>query len=252
MKTLRIEEMNWVDIKEAIEKGFTTIITGIGSNEQHGPHLPTCTDALIGDVISNMIAKRLGKTLQAPTINVGCSDHHIPFPGTISLRKSTLEAIIHDYVTSLAKHGFTRIIFFPSHGGNFGSLQKVTSELQKELSDIEIISMTDLIGFIDVLNSISFDYGVTSEEAGAHAGETETSIMMALKGNLVREERFQPGYTGPMGPEETQMLFDKGMPALSEIGILGDPRKASTEKGKVYLEKIVDYLVEKIRSQCSS
>ncbi|MHA1168521.1 MAG: creatininase family protein [Candidatus Hodarchaeales archaeon] len=252
MKTIRIEEMNWPDIKEALEKGFTTVIVGIGSNEQHGPHLPTCTDALTGDIISNMIASRLGKTLQAPTINVGCSDHHMPFPGTISLRRSTLQALIHDYANSLVRHGFSRIIFIPSHGGNFVPLQEVTTVLQEEHSDVEIISMTDLAEFIDVLNAVSSKFGVTSEEAGAHAGETETSIMLALKGELVKKERFQTGYTGPMGSEETQLLFEDGMPALSSIGVLGDPVKATAEKGSIYLETIVDYLVDKIHSQFPS
>ena len=106
-----MEEMNWVDIGEAIQKGFTTVVIGVGSTEQHGPHLPTQTDSVIGDFLAHLIALKLGNTLQAQTIRIGCSDYHLSFPGTISLKKETLKAILFDYVESLSIHGFKTIIF---------------------------------------------------------------------------------------------------------------------------------------------
>ena len=111
MKTLRMDEMNWVDIKQVINDGLKTVVIGVGSTEQHGPHLPTQTDALIADVLVNLIAQKLEKSLQAQTIRVGCSDHHLPFPGTISLKQSTSRVIIHDYIESFHRHGFENIVF---------------------------------------------------------------------------------------------------------------------------------------------
>ena len=173
------------------------------------------------------------------------------FPGTISLRSSTLEAIINDFVISLISHGFTRIVMIPSHGGNFAPLKNITEVLQREHPDTDIISTTDLTAFIEMLNAISAEFGVTKEEAGAQAGETEASVMLALAENLVNIEHFAAGYTGPLGVKETELLFEKGMTALSENGVLGDPRKASAEKGAVYLDRIVDYLVEEIEPNYS-
>ena len=247
MRTLRMEEMNWVDIKEAINDGFKTVIIGVGSTEQHGPHLPTQTDALIADVIVNLIAQKLKNALQAQTIRVGCSDHHLPFPGTISLRKSTLKAIIHDYAESLQKHGFENIIFIPTHGGNFNPIKEAVEEAQEKHPKIKIFGFTDLMGFVGAHNKIASDFNITKEVAGAHAGEVETSQILALAENLVEKERIQPGYLGVLGEEEIEILFKKGMPSLTEIGVIGDPTKASKKKGKVYIEKIAEFLTDEIK-----
>ncbi|MFX0116923.1 MAG: creatininase family protein, partial [Candidatus Hodarchaeota archaeon] len=175
MQTLRIDEMNWQDIREAIDQGFKTVVIGIGSTEQHGPHLPLQTDTILGDVIANKVAEQLHNALQAPTIRVGCSDHHLAFPGTISCRSTTLKAIIHDYVDSLVKHGFENIVLLPSHGGNFGPTQEAIEELQKRYPEFKIVGYTDLMGLIDFFTDLSVEFGITKEESGAHAGEWETS-----------------------------------------------------------------------------
>ena len=249
MKTLRMEEMNWVDIKKAINDGFKTVIIGVGSTEQHGPHLPTQTDALTADVIANLIAQNLKNALQAQTIRVGCTDHNLPFPGTISLKKSTLKAIIHDYVESLQKHAFETIVFIPTHGGNFNPIKETVKEAQEKYPNIKIIAFTDLMGFVDAQDKIAESLNIRIEEAGAHAGEVETSEVLFLAENLVKKERFQPGYVGIFGKGEIEMLFEKGMPSLTDIGVLGDPTKASKEHGKIYIEKMVEFLTDEIKKE---
>ncbi len=252
MKTIRMEEMNWVDIGDAIKSGFTTVVIGIGSTEQHGPHLPTHTDTIIGDILANKIALKLENALQAQTIRVGCSDHHLSFPGTISLEKDTLKAIIFDYVRSLSKHGFQKIIFIPSHGGNFVATQEAIEELQSKYQDIKIIGYTNILKFIMYEWQIANEFGITNEEAGVHAGEVETSQVLALAENQVRKERFKPGYLGSYSAEIEKLVYEKGISALSEIGVLGDPTHADMEKGKVYIEKLADNLTNDIRKLLSS
>jgi len=244
-----MEEMNWVDIQKAIEDGFKTVIIGVGSTEQHGPHLPTQTDALIAEVIVNLIAQKLKSALQARTISVGCSDHHLSFSGTISLKKSTLKAIIQDYIESLQKHGFKNIIFIPTHGGNFEPLKEAVEEVQENYSKIKIMAFTDLMGFVDAQDKIAVDLNITINEAGSHAGEAETSEILFIDENLVKRDRFQPGYLGILGEEEVQMLFEKGMSSLTDIGVLGDPTKASKKHGKIYIEKMVEFLIAEIRKK---
>jgi creatinine amidohydrolase len=246
MNTIRMEEMTWPDIKRAIESGFTTAVVGIGSTEQHGPHLPTMTDARIGDVLAERVARKLGHALQARTIDVGLSEHHLAFAGTISLKPETLLLILRDYVDSLARHGFTRIVFIPSHGGNFATVQRGIEEARKAHPGISVTGYTDLPGLTEFLFRASAEYGVSPEEAGAHAGESEASMMMALEGGLVVADRFAPGYVGRIDEAEMKLIFEKGMPALTSNGILGDPRKASAEKGEVYLERLADFLLSEI------
>ncbi len=249
MKTLRMEEMNWVDIKKAISDGFKTVVIGVGSTEQHGPYLPTQTDTKIADVLVNLIAQSLKNALQAQTIRVGCSDHHLAFSGTISLKRSTLKAIISDYTESLQRHGFENIIFIPTHGGNFKPIEEAIEKAQKNHPNIKILGFTDLMKFVDVQDKIALELHVTVEEAGAHAGEAETSEMLFLAEDLVRRDRFQPGYLGVLGEEEVEKLFKKGMPSLTDIGVIGDPTKSSKEHGKIYIEKMVEFLTEEIKKK---
>jgi creatinine amidohydrolase len=246
MNTIRMEEMTWPEIKAAVESGFTTVVFAVGSTEQHGPHLPTMTDARIGDALAERFARKVGHALQARTIDVGLSSHHLAFAGTISLKPETLFLILRDYVDSLARHGFTRIVILPSHGGNFATVRKAIDEARKVYPQIDITGYTDFLGLVDFLYGLSGQYGISPEESGAHAGENEASIMMALEPGLVHPDRFAPGYLGPTGEAEMATIFEKGMTALTSNGILGDPRKASAEQGEVYLDRFVDFLVSAV------
>jgi creatinine amidohydrolase len=249
MRTIRMEDMNWPDIKKAIDEGYTTVVVGVGSTEQHGPHLPTKTDTMIGDMMALRFAMEWGNALQAKTIPVGCSEHHLAFPGTLSLQASTLKAIINDYTESLVKQGFKTIIYLPSHGGNFTAVKEAIDEQQKKFPQHKITGYTDLMGLMNSLFKLSGEFGITPEEAGAHAGENETSLILAFAEQLVSQDRFGPGYLGPLGEKEVKVVMEKGMPALSEKGVLGDPTKASAQKGAVYLEKLVAFLIGEIKKQ---
>jgi creatinine amidohydrolase len=249
MKTIRMEEMTAPDINAAIAQGYKTVVVGVGATEQHGPHLPTMTDTRIGDEIANRAALELGNALQARTIPVGVSDHHLAFGGTISLRPETLKMIIHDYINSLVRCGFTRIIFLPSHGGNFAAVEQAVKESQIKYPELKIIGFTDLLRFAHFLNSVSNTFGITDDESGAHAGENETSIMMLLENSLVLKEKFECGYLGPAGEKEVRIILEKGMPALTNNGVLGDPRKASSDKGEIYLQRLSSFLVQELNNQ---
>jgi creatinine amidohydrolase len=249
VKTIRMEEMTWPEIRAAIDSGFTTAVVGVGSTEQHGPHLPTMTDARIGDDVAERVAKKLGRALHARTVEVGVSEHHLAFAGTLSLKPETLSLILRDYVASLVRHGFKRIVFVVSHGGNFATVQRGIEDARKAHPGIELTGHTDLLEVTGFLNGVSARYGVTAEESGAHAGENETSMMLALEGGLVAADRFAPGYLGPTGEAEVKLIFEKGMPALTANGVLGDPRGASAEKGEDYLERLANFLVEDVRAR---
>lgn len=251
METIRMSEMNWPDIKTAIEQGYTTVVVAIASTEQHGPHLPTMTDTRIGDEVARRVAVTLGHALQANTISVGCSGHHLGFPGTISLRDETLRMVIRDYVDSLIGSGFDRIVLLPSHGGNFSTVREAVKEAQAVHPGTEIIGVTELAKLLECLAAASASFGVSASESGGHAGESEASMMMALEKDLVRSDRFAPGYVGSLGDREIKVVFEQGMAALTQIGVLGDPRKASAEKGEDYLDRFAGFAVQEIQKQSS-
>ena len=239
MGAVRMDQLSWTDIETEIEGGRTTVVVGFGATEQHGPHLPIGTDAFLGDAVALGVAERLD-AFMAPTVRVGCSEHHMSFPGTISLRAETLHAIVTDVVDSLARHGLTRIVLVPTHGGNFKPVADAVATL-RPIDDVEVIAVTDIQPLLDTIVEGSGEMGVSPEVAGTHAGEWETSIMLHLKPELIHMERAIEGFMGEL-PDDR----DKPFPKLEELhpsGILGDARAARGEAGEHYLRSWID-LVE--------
>lgn len=249
MKTIRTEEMTWREIEQAIKNGYTTLFVAVGSIEQHGPHLPTITDSIIGDYLSNKIAKKLGKALQGPTIRFGCSEHHLNFPGTITLENETFKSVIRDYTTSTLKAGFKTIFFIPSHGGNFEPLKDTIEELQEIHPSVIIDGYTNLLEYMNQFIKYSSELKISKEEAGVHAGESETSMMLLIAEELVKSDKFRPGYLGAFGKAEIENVIDSGLDSITKSGVLGDPSKASKQNGKLYLEKMVDFIINKIENR---
>jgi creatinine amidohydrolase len=245
-ETIKLEELTSPDIKAAIGRGMDTVIFAVGSNEQHGPCLPVGTDSMTGDALVYHTAKKLGKALKGPTINIGCSDHHMKFAGTISLRKETLQNVIKDYCASLVQHGFRRIVIIPTHGGNFPPIAEIKDELQQAHPNTRILAYTDLQAFIDLSNEMSVKLGVPKEEAGAHAGESEVSEMLWVREDLVKTDLIPEatGFVGEITEDAVAKVFKEGIGALSPIGVLGKPTKASAEHGKFYTEEMTKALVE--------
>jgi creatinine amidohydrolase len=245
---IQISDMRWVDIQKALDRGFSTVVFGVGSNEQHGPHLPTSTDSLIAEALAHKVAVKLGKALQAPTINVGCSEHHMAFPGTISIKPETLKSLVRDYCVSLAKHGFKNIIILPSHGGDFDPVRQVADELNRSLKETKVISFTDLGGLFRLLAGFSLKHGVSAPESGAHAGESETSVVLAIRKDLVDMEHAEAGFVGNY-EDKVQLIWSQGIKAVTKNGVVGDPRKAEASKGEEYLELWAEKMVDFIRKQ---
>ena len=123
-------------------------MVAFGATEQHGHHMPLATDALIGDHFGRRLADRLDAFV-APTVRVGCSSHHLAFPGTLSLADQTFHAIVADLASSLTSAGFGRIVFVPTHGGNFAPLAAAVEKLPDSQRQ-RVVAITDLSVFLRV------------------------------------------------------------------------------------------------------
>lgn len=250
-RSTHLADLSWPEVRDALDAGWDTVVVAAGSIEQHGPHLPLLTDTLIGDGLGAAVVSRLNRALQGPTIALGCSEHHMAFPGTITMEKATFVAMVSDYARSLARHGFRYVFFVPSHGGNFGPLREAVDALGGRIGETTVATFHDLSGFIEVLNASQLPFDVTAERSGAHAGEAETALVLHLRPDLAQPELAEEGYVGPFGAEQQALIFSKGMPALTANGILGDARGAEAEFGVAALDAIADYLatwIEGIRS----
>jgi creatinine amidohydrolase len=235
MKTLLLEEMTSPEIRKAIAEGYKTVIVAAGSIEQHGKHLPIGTDTMAGTIGALEIAEGLKNTLVAPTIRPGCSDHHMPFAGTISIPAELLKALARAYCRCLAQHGFERIVLLAMHGGNIEPLAEVAGELSQELH-CKIVSPI-ILGAPEietVMQPLLDKNDLTAEEGGIHAGFVETCEMLASPyGHLVKMEHAERGFVGNPFEAIDKVKVDGRwkMTDLSPIGVLGDPRKASVEAG---------------------
>ncbi|RME44064.1 MAG: creatininase family protein [Chloroflexi bacterium] len=248
MDTYKLAEMTWPEVKEALSQGVDTVVVTFGSTEQHGLHLPLATDYLWGEELGERVTRRLGNALLAPALRIGCSEHHMAFPGSITLRKETFIQVVADYCRSLAHHGFRNIVLIPTHGGNFAPLAEAVERIAGDLPDVNIIAYTDLMELMDATVPVAAERGVTPEEAGGHAGEWETSMILALRPDLVAREQAQAGYLGDM-EHAASVVFEKGFRFLTENGVLGDPAKADPAAGEAYLEALTDLLVAFIQQQ---
>lgn len=240
-----LEEMTWPEVSAALDAGRTTVVVAVGAVEQHGPHLPLLVDAARGDRLAVEVARRLGDALVAPTIRVGCSEHHMGFPGTLSVRRSTLQALCVDYAVSLARHGFERICFVPSHGGNFGPLAEMLPDLRTAVApSCRVDAYTDLLGFMAF-----WEAGVSSlapewvERVGGHADLAETSEMLSIRPDLVRMEKAEAGHVQAFDEELKERIFRDGFRAVTPNGILGDARGATREIGEVCIAAAADGIV---------
>jgi creatinine amidohydrolase len=258
-----IGNLSYVDIQAYLEVKDTIIIP-MASLEQHGPHLPLYTDTITAVEMSRRVAEMIG-VLHTPPVWMGYSPQHMHGPGlgrgTITVRSSTLLALLHDVGRSLIHHGFNRLIFMNGHGSNVKVVDPVLRKLRYETGA--------LIGFIKPY--MERYYGIIGdlmenppeETPGWHSSELETSQDLAWNENFVRMERAE--HTKAHIPEFLPDSFAKkdGMPDVEfdgytyfnfpmdhhefiESGTIGNPLRATKEKGEEAFRRLSDHVARGI------
>lgn len=236
-----LERMTSPEIAARLAADWRTVVVPCGAVEQHGPHLPLCVDAEHGTRLGQEVALRLGNALVAPTIWVGCSEHHMAFPGTLSLERTTFLAICRDYCTSLARHGFEKICFLPTHGGNFRPLAETLEELSAAAGPAcTVIAYTDLVGVLECWRRAVEDVAGLGERVGGHADIAESSVMLVLHPDLVRSELAERGYLPQMDEDVIDRIIEEGFDSVTPNGILGDARGLSESIGTRCIADLAD------------
>ena len=225
------------DLKEAAGEGFLVVLP-CGAIEQHGQHLPVDTDARVVELIARQAAERVDRVVVLPTMPYGMSIHHMEFGGTVTYSLSTYIAVIKDIARAVAHHGFRRMILLNGHGGNTAALQAVATGFLDELN-INMLSTTywELVDPEDEAALLEIDAGM------CHASELETSSILALDPELVRQDRYTI-YDRPeaiIGEKrnlykERKLSFGRKFDRFTPTGVTGDPSAASARKGQKYLE----------------
>ncbi|GAI74572.1 unnamed protein product, partial [marine sediment metagenome] len=237
-----LERMTWPDVKEAINEGYDTVVLVLGAIEQHGPHLPLATDTILGYALGERVAHKLGKALLAPVIRPGVSEDHMSFSGTITLTTETFKATLREYVYSLVYHGFRRIVVFSSHGGNVFAMDELMPILAAELPDVVFLTTPNREDLMREERLFAAKDNIDLESMGFHAGEAETSMMLAYANDLVKTQSFVQGWMGDLFEYEREERI-QDLSTVSETGVFGDARLADKERGERYLEFAADITV---------
>lgn len=196
------------------------LVVPLGATEQHGPHLPLDTDTRIAIALAERLAAARADVVVAPPLPYGSSGEHAAFRGTLSIGQDALELIVVELVRSAGE--FAGVVIVSGHGGNDAPLSRALARLRQEGRAV-MAWMPSLPG------------------ADAHAGHTETSILLALDPSAVRMDRLERGATAPLSAL-IDVLRSDGIAAVSENGVLGDPTRASAADGHRLLEEMTEDL----------
>ncbi|MFN9357810.1 MAG: creatininase family protein [Alphaproteobacteria bacterium] len=239
---MQLHQSSWPEIEEYL-KTSTGIIVPIGSTEQHGPNGLLGTDAICPEVIARLAGDQSG-ILVGPTFNVGSAQHHLGFPGTITLRPSTMIAAMSDWTASLMRHGFDRIYWFNGHGGNIAPASAAFSEIYAEFSfgragsnqrpvKLLLRNWWELPGVGDLCREI-FPVG-----EGSHATASEVSVTYFAYPQSQKKVEMHPkiALTGSIrDADDYRRQFPDG-----RIG--SDPSQASPEAGERIVKAAVKALI---------
>jgi creatinine amidohydrolase len=206
-------------------------VVPVGATEQHGPHLPLDTDTLLATAVAEAIVARTPGTLVGPVLALGCSSHHLGFPGTVSLRVPTFVATVVDLCRSLAAAGLT-VVLLNGHGGNRAPLGVALTELAGEGIRAYSFTYWELLGDV-----VAEALGAAAPEACGHACALETSLMQHLHPDGVRESLIPPDATPPTWPDPHMFSTDavqvvRPFEELKADGVVGRPSLATPELGR--------------------
>lgn len=214
----RLADATWPDLES---RPCGVLIVPIGATEQHGPHLPLDTDTYIAGEIARRVNNIRPSSGLAPPIAFGASGEHADFPGTLSIGTDVLASVVVELVRDSSR-SWSSLLVVNGHGGNFEALAQAAEICRHEGRHFGAVHLA-------------------IEGMDAHAGAAETSMMLYLDPGRVRLPLMQQGHTSPAQDLMRQLRKD-GVRSVSPNGVLGDPKGASADQGRSW----IDALTEKV------
>ena len=236
---MRLHTSTWPEIETYLETSKGIVIP-IGSTEQHGPTGLIGCDAICAEEIAWEAGRRSG-FLIGPTFNVGSAQHHMNFPGSMTLRPSTMIAVIADWVLSLAAHGFNRIYFLNGHGGNVGSVQAAFADIyaRRALDGDEDDSIMKLCNWYDLPGIPELSKKLYPVGDGYHATAAEISITFAAYPEKEDRRKLSPAIA-PEGIITDRNNYRRDFPD-GRIG--SDPSQSNMADGKTLIDVAANALI---------
>lgn len=189
---MRLQLSTWPEVQDYLRERQVIVIP-IGSTEQHGPSGMIGTDALCPEIIAAGMAERQ-RLLIGPTLSIGMAQHHLAFPGSVSLKPSTLIRVIGDVVESLALHGFSRFFFINGHGGNIATVHAAFSEIwsASSFSGRDSGLKLQLHNWFQGSRVCRLTGELFGDAEGSHATPSEISLVLSAYPEAARNVPFEP------------------------------------------------------------
>lgn len=238
---MKLADATWQDVMEWVSDPEDKIcLIPTGSLEQHGGHLPLFTDSLIVTAVAEAVERALSDcVLLTPTLWLGCSAHHMEFPGSLTASYDGYGAGVGAVVRSLVKHGFHKFYVLNGHGGNTDSNRLACRALREEMPHITI----GTAGWFDFCEKTVAEVLEGPTKTIRHACEAEASVIMHLAPDLVRKDKLRDdGLACTPDVKGLVWRFDE----MTEAGSLGFASLATSEKGKAIFEAAVEGCTEQM------
>jgi creatinine amidohydrolase len=239
---VKFAEMTYPELREVSRSG-TVVVAPIAACEQHSRHLPTITDTALVTAVAEGVERRLpGEVLLLPTQWMGASSHHLRFGATLSAEVDTHVDMLCDLLVPLLEDGHERILVLNGHGGNIDTMHVALRRLQPRYPR-RVLSAAS---YWDLAAKELADLAEGPRKAMGHACEFETSMMLAVRPELVRHQavRDDPPRDNPVlrGLFVAEDMFQR-----TDHGCVGYPERASAEKGRAFLDAAVNRTAEVVR-----
>ena len=237
---MKLGEMNWPDIRD-LDKGRLVAVYPIASFEQHGLHLPMLTDTIQLDAMVDAMDAKIGDRIVClPTQWLGYSFHHMRFAGSLTARSQTHIRVLVETIDGLIEAGFEKVLVINGHGGNSADVQVALQELKEMHADARVYDAS----WWDVAATVLDLIREAGPNGSGHAGETETSMMLALRPDLVRTDRLHADGGKPPSSYAGSVGRFRRLDEHSSRGNFGDPTVATADKGRRMIDATVDCLVD--------
>jgi creatinine amidohydrolase len=250
MTAIRLANLTWPEADALRARTDVIGLVPTGSLEQHGPHLPLGTDFMAAEALADAVAERLPvPVVVTPVLTAGLSEHHLAFPGTVTLPEDVFRGWVDAHVDALERIGVRKVAIFSGHGGNFALIGEIAADYEARGSAVRVIAYDDVFGFIAVMADAARAHGAEVSASDGHAGLLETSFALArFDSNLVRDFSGVEGYTAAE-PGWEQRMSNEGIHTLSRTGVLGDPAGSTAEIGRAIFDAVVDELARWIAGE---
>jgi creatinine amidohydrolase len=235
-KSIWLEKLNWVEAEEAFGNHDVVVIPIGARTKEHGPHLPLNNDWIMAEYLTRRVAKQV-TAIMLPTIQYSYYPSFIEYPGSVTLSLETSKNMVKEICVSLSRYGIKKFYVINTGISTIDALKQAQEELEKEGIIMNYTNLNEIEEGIEL-----------EQEGGTHADESETSMMLYIKPEIVDLTKAVKDYHPLSGRGLSRDPNNKTAGVYSKTGIFGDPTLATVKKGEIIVEALVKHIIEEIET----